>query len=112
EMKITQVNEHAERLAGNEDDVLTVERIDKQQHSATNREQPKRHGNDAVASPLGSDPLDQEAHREQRLGSKPEQHPPIEPGDENVGQIRADRVRHLNEQACPPPIEESVFYGE
>src|SRR4029077_17551692 len=97
-MKIAQVNEYTERLAGDEDHVLAVEGINQKQETAADREQPKSHGDDAVASARGGDPLDQEAHREQRLSNKPEQHPPIEPGDENIGQIRADRVRHFNEQ--------------
>ena len=69
-IKIAQVNEYAERLAGDEDHVLAVERIDQKQNSAADREQPERHRNDAMAGALRGDPLHQKARREQRLGNE------------------------------------------
>ena len=45
-------------------------------------------GGDPVRKLINSRGNCQEARSEQRLGEKPEQHPPIESADENVSQIR------------------------
>jgi hypothetical protein len=42
--------------------------------------------------------LHEKTRRKQRLGGKAEDHPPIEPGDEDIDEIGADGVRKINEQ--------------
>ena len=97
-VQVAQVNEDAERLAGDEHRIPAIERIDQQHQTATDRENPERQRNDAAAGALGRDPLHQKSHGEKALGNEAHQHPPIEPGDEDILQVRADGARQINEQ--------------
>ncbi len=54
--------------------------------------------NDAAAGTFRLQPLHEKAHGEHGLGGKAEQDPPIEPVDENVFQIGAERMWQFSEQ--------------
>src|SRR5271156_3136241 len=87
EIEVAQIDKDAERLAGDEDGVLAVERIEQKEEAAEDGKYPESQRDDAVAGALRRDPLHPKARREQKLRRDAKRDPPIEPGDEHVGQI-------------------------
>src|SRR5262249_218493 len=70
EIEVPRVDKDAGRFPKDEYRIEPVETIGKQGQSPTYAEQPERDGNDAPSAPLRGDPLDQEAHGEERLSHK------------------------------------------
>src|ERR1700690_139129 len=56
ELKIAQIDEHAERLPNDEHRVLTVECVAEQHQAAADREHPERGWHHAAPGPLRGDP--------------------------------------------------------
>src|SRR5579863_9845522 len=95
EIKIAQVDDEAERLAGNEYRIAPVERIDEQQCPAADRKKPERDRNHAAARPFRCDPLHHKAHRKKALRDKSQSDPGIEFDDENIVEIAGKIVEQL-----------------
>ena len=72
------VHSEAEALAGDEHRILPLDRIDQQQGSAADREEPEGDRNDRAPDPLRCDPLDHETHHEKSLGDEAKHDPEIE----------------------------------
>src|SRR6266481_1603415 len=91
EIEVAPVDEHAERLAQDENRVADIQRIGQQQRAAANRKKPKRDRHHHFSRAFRGDPLHQESHGEHNLRDVAEQHPPLKLGHKDFVQVTADR---------------------
>src|SRR4051794_33521646 len=87
EIEIARIDEYAECLAEDEDEVFPVERVAEQQQAPADREKPECDRDHALAFAFRGDPLHNKAHGEHRLRDKAKHDPPIEVELENVIEI-------------------------
>src|SRR5262247_2311916 len=60
EVKVAQIDEHAKRLAEDEDRIADVEGVDQQQEASADRKEPERNRHHHLAGALRRDPLHDE----------------------------------------------------
>ena len=77
EPEIACVHEESRTLADDEDGIPPVDRVGEQREAAARGEIPERAGHDTALSPLGGDPLHDEASREEGLAQQTDEEPGV-----------------------------------
>lgn len=81
--EIPEVYKKAQALPGNENRVLTLNGIDKQQRPAGNGKEPEGNRHDRFSNTFGCNPLNDKSHHEHRLGEEAKNDPKIKLSDKN-----------------------------
>src|SRR6266508_2260973 len=77
QVEIAAVDEEPRRLAEDEDWIQAIDGIDQEREPTADGEEPERDRDDALLPPLGRDPLDQKAHREECLSQEAHRQPEV-----------------------------------
>lgn len=83
--EIADVNKGSNTLAGNEDGVLTIDRIGQRDESSYHAEIPKSYWYTTLSAPFGREPLHDPSHEEYALTQKPDREPDVFSIHEEIG---------------------------